>query len=141
MNTSKTLTSLRCTRAALAALGLAAALGSVAPSLAEAQRGSRGASAAEAEAATPSGVVNIQTASAEQLQLLPGIGPSKAQAIVAQREQHAFRRVEDLMRVRGIGRATFRRLRSMLSVDGPTTLSPPVRTRRRGASAATEATE
>lgn len=139
MNTSKTLTSLRCTRAALAALSLAAALGAVAPSLASAQRGSRQANAVEAETEAPSGVVNIQTASAEQLQLLPGIGPSKAQAIVAHREQHAFRRVEDLMRVRGIGRATFRRLRSMLSVDGPTTLSPPARTARRARAASTDA--
>lgn len=63
-------------------------------------------------------VVDIQNATAEQLQQLPGIGPSKAAAIVAYRAEHPFRRVEDIMRVRGIGRATFRRLRPMLTVAG-----------------------
>src|SRR4051812_34788455 len=52
------------------------------------------------------GVVNIQTATAEQLQLLPGIGPSKAEAIIAYRTAHPFARVEDILRVRGIGRGT-----------------------------------
>ncbi|MCZ7683351.1 MAG: ComEA family DNA-binding protein [Sandaracinaceae bacterium] len=81
-------------------------------------------------------MVNIQTATAEQLQLLPGVGPSKAQAIVEYRERRAFRRVEDIMRVRGIGRATFRRLRPMLTVDGPTTLTAPVRATRASQEAA-----
>jgi competence protein ComEA len=118
MNTMKNVIRLRWIRAALAALGLAAALATAAPSGVEAQRGRR-AAAAQAQ---DEGVVNIQTASEDQLQLLPGIGPSKARAIVEFRQRRAFRRVQDLMRVRGIGRATFRRLRSMLTVDGPTTL-------------------
>jgi competence protein ComEA len=121
MNSIENIIRLRWVRAALAALGLAAALATVAPTGVEAQRGRR-ATAAQAQ---DDGVVNIQTASADQLQLLPGIGPSKAQAIVQFRERRAFRRVQDLMRVRGIGRATFRRLRSMLTVDGPTTLTAP----------------
>jgi competence protein ComEA len=69
---------------------------------------------------------------------LPGIGPSKAAAIVAFRERTAFRRIEDVMRVRGIGRATFRRLRTMLSVSGPTTLSTDVRAPRVRASDETD---
>ena len=121
MNTLDNLIRLRWVRATLAAFGLAAALFAVNPQGAEAQR------AAASEQAQPDGVVNIQTASPEQLQLLPGIGPSKAEAIVSHRERRAFRRVEDLMRVRGIGRATFRRLRSMLTVDGPTTMAAPQR--------------
>lgn len=76
--------------------------------------------------AAPEGVVNIQTATAEELQRLPGVGPSKAAAIIAFRERTAFRRVEDILRVRGIGRATFRRLRPYLSVSGPTTLATDV---------------
>lgn len=101
---------------ALGTLALGGALFTVAPQLTAAQP-----SASTAQAATD-GVVNIQTATVEQLQQLPGIGPSKAEAIVAQRERRAFRRIEDILRVRGIGRSTFRRLRSMLTVDGPTTL-------------------
>ena len=119
---SLTKTRTRLIRAFLAALGLAAAITSVSVP-AEAQRGRRAEAAQTAP--TSGGVVNIQTASAEQLQLLPGIGPSKADAIVAQRERRAFRRVEDILRVRGVGRATFRRLRTMLTVDGPTTLTAP----------------
>ena len=111
-------------RRLVAALGVAAALTAFAPS-AFAQP--RTAATQEEEEGEPEGVVNIQSATEEQLQLLPGIGPSKAAAIVAHRESHAFRRVEDLMRVRGIGRATFRRLRPMLTVDGPTTLASPTR--------------
>lgn len=132
-NTTHTLIRLRWLRAGLAALGIAAALSTLAPADVSAQRGRR--ATAEQTQQSESGVVNIQTASAEQLQLLPGIGPSKAQAIVAFREQRAFRRVEDIMRVRGIGRATFRRLRSMLTVDGPTTMSAPVRATRASAEA------
>lgn len=114
-------TATRWLRRLVAALGVAAALTAFAPT-AFAQRGSP-----TEEESAPEGVVNIQSATVEQLLLLPGIGPSKAAAIVAHRETHAFRRVEDLMRVRGIGRATFRRLRPMLTVDGPTTFASPTR--------------
>lgn len=107
------------------AVGLAAALLSIGPAAASAD-----APVAE-EGTTSAGVVNIQTASPEELQRLPGIGPSRAEAIVAQRDRRAFRRIEDLMRVRGVGRATFRRLRSMLTVRGATTLAPPPSRRAR----------
>jgi len=66
--------------------------------------------------------VNINTASEQQLAALPGVGASKARSIVSSRERRRFGRIEEIMRVRGIGRATFRRLRPMLRVDGPTTL-------------------
>ena len=120
----------RSLRLVLAACGLAAALGATAPAPADAQRARRAPATSSVSAPSSEGVVNIQTASAEQLQQLPGIGPSKAAAIVQHREQRAFRRVEDLMRVRGIGRATFRRLRPMLTVDGPTTYAAPARAAR-----------
>jgi competence protein ComEA len=81
--------------------------------------------------AAPSGVVNINTATAEQLQLLPGVGPSRAQAIIAYREQHPFRRAEDLVNVRGIGRATLNHLLPYVTVDGQTTLNRPVPSIRR----------
>ena len=84
----------------------------------------------EESAASTEGVINIQTASAEELQRLPGIGPSKAEAIIAQRTRAPFRRIEDILRVRGIGRATFRRLRPHLSVAGPSTLTHDLPMRR-----------
>ncbi|MBX7193388.1 MAG: ComEA family DNA-binding protein [Sandaracinaceae bacterium] len=110
-----------------------AALGALAPHLvsvtAHAQRRSAPTTAIEMPAAAE-GVVNIQTATADELQRLPGIGPSKAAAIIAFRERTAFRRVEDILRVRGIGRATFRRLRPYLTVSGQTTLTTDVTSRR-----------
>jgi|GEM_PF-1025188 len=84
--------------------------------------------AAQAAAAEPpavSGVVNINTATAQQLQLLPGIGPSRAQAIVTQRERHPYRRPEDLLSIRGIGRATLNRMLPYIVVEGETTLTRP----------------
>ena len=69
------------------------------------------------------GVVNINTATAEQLQLLPGVGPSKARAIVKYRAKAKFKATYALIRVRGIGRKTFRKLRRYLTVKGPTTLA------------------
>ena len=88
----------------------------------------------------PSGVVNIQTASAEQLQLLPGIGPSKADAIIRFRTTHPFSHVEDILRVRGIGRVTFRRLRPMITVSGGTTMTADVHTPHAGATDASTTT-
>ena len=51
-------------------------------------------------------VININLASATQLEQLPGVGPATAKAIVAYREKYgAFNTVEDLLKVRGIGPA------------------------------------
>jgi comEA protein len=76
------------------------------------------------------GVVNINTASLDELELLPGVGPSKARLIAAYRQQHPFRTVEELARVKGIGPKTVRRLRAHLVVRGPTTAQPPSRRHR-----------
>jgi competence protein ComEA len=63
-------------------------------------------------------LVNLNTASAEQLATLPGIGATRAQAIVAYRQQQGpFQRVEDLLAVSGIGPSTLERLRSLVTVD------------------------
>ncbi len=61
--------------------------------------------------------VNVNTASAEQLESLPGIGPALAQLIVAGRP---YRSIDELDRVRGIGPSLIASLRPMISVDGDT---------------------
>ena len=67
------------------------------------------------------GVINLNTAPAELLSLLPGVGPSKAGAIVIYRNRRPFRTVDELVRIKGIGRKMVRRLRPHLAVAGPTT--------------------
>lgn len=73
------------------------------------------------------GPVNVNTADAATLaRELHGIGPAKAQAIVAHRDKHGpFRSVDDLARVRGIGRKTVERNRDLLRLDGRTAAAPP----------------
>ncbi|MBI4199980.1 MAG: ComEA family DNA-binding protein [Chloroflexi bacterium] len=68
----------------------------------------------------PQRKVNINTASAEELDLLlPGIGPVKAQAIVEYREKNGpFRRIDELMNVNGIGPKTYEAVRDLVKV-GP----------------------
>lgn len=60
--------------------------------------------------------ININEATAEELVALPGIGPSRAEAIIAERQKRRFRRVEDILRVPGIGRKTFLRIRAEIRV-------------------------
>jgi competence protein ComEA len=76
------------------------------------------------------GVVNLNSASEEQLALLPGIGPQKAKAIVEHRRTHPFHRVEELMKVKGIGHKIFFRLRPNVTLAGPTTLTTEIKMRR-----------
>ncbi|MCA9576999.1 MAG: helix-hairpin-helix domain-containing protein [Polyangiales bacterium] len=74
---------------------------------------------ASGESGSPAILVNLNTATVAELQRLPGVGPARAEAIVAYRERRPFRRIEELMRIRGIGRKTFRRLRPMLTLASP----------------------
>ncbi len=76
----------------------------------------------EAESTAPlgtNGKININTATVDQLTLLPDIGPKLAQRIVDYREEHgAFSRVEDLLLVEGIGEKRLEELRDYITVGG-----------------------
>jgi len=66
--------------------------------------------------------IDVNQASAAELSLLPGVGPSLAAAIVADRESRgAFRRPQDLDRVRGIGPAIMARILPHVTVGSPAT--------------------
>ncbi len=65
--------------------------------------------------------VNINTATKEELDALPGIGPVKAQAIIDYRNANGrFKSLEDLKKVNGIGDATFEKLKPDISLTGAT---------------------
>lgn len=70
---------------------------------------------APAEYGTTSGMVNVNTASADALCALPGIGTAKAKAIVDHRNQNGpFSSAEDLLRVKGIGSSILERIRGLI---------------------------
>ena len=103
-------------RAAALVLLLAAAF-AISPALSRAVASSRPASAVST--ADP---IDVNQASAAELSLLPGVGPSLAAAIVADRESRgAFRRPQDLDRVRGIGPAILARILPHVTVGSPAT--------------------
>lgn len=61
--------------------------------------------------------VNINTASQQDLETLPGIGPAKAEAIIKYREEHgSFHQVDDLTKVNGIGQKTIDSIRDSIEV-------------------------
>ena len=63
------------------------------------------------------GLININTASAAELETLPGIGSVKAEAIIAWRRRHGgFASIEDIRNVSGIGDATWEDIRDLITV-------------------------
>jgi len=81
-----------------------------APSLAQAK-------AAAAPKAASTTVVNINTASAAELDSLPGIGAKTAARIVEYRQKNGpFKKVEELMNVRGVGEKNFLKLKAQITV-------------------------
>lgn len=71
--------------------------------------------------------VDLNRATLEELQHLPGIGPRKAEAIVALRKKRPFTRVTQLLEVKGVGRKTLERLKPWVRVapvPAPTLVLP-----------------
>jgi len=71
------------------------------------------------------GKININTATGEQLKLLPGVGPATAAKILAYRIRRPFAHPTHLLRISGIGRKTFNAMRRYVAVEGETTLHVP----------------
>jgi competence protein ComEA len=64
--------------------------------------------------------ININTATAAELETLPGVGPATAARILEYRQKNGpFKKIEDLMNVRGIGEKTFLTLKPMIAVGPP----------------------
>src|SRR5262245_55983428 len=68
----------------------------------------------------PAAMVNINTASSSELEVLPGIGPKVAARIVEYRKTKGpFKKIEELMNVQGVGEKSFLKLRPQLTVGTP----------------------
>lgn len=76
-----------------------------------------------AEQAALEGKVNINTADAKQISLLPGIGQKTADSIVAYRTQHgSFTSVQGLGQVKGVGKKTLEKISTYILLEGESTL-------------------
>lgn len=70
---------------------------------------------------------NINTASQNELEMLKGIGPVKARAIIEERERNGeFKSVEELTRVKGIGKGTLKQLADQITVDDSSVVNETV---------------
>jgi competence protein ComEA len=74
----------------------------------------------QSQAEAQAKLVNLNTATANELATLPGVGPAVAARIIEYREKNgAFKKIEDLMNVRGIGEKTFLKLKPLVTVAPP----------------------
>jgi competence protein ComEA len=80
--------------------------------------GAAGAQSTRPAAASQSAaMVNLNTASVAQLETLPGVGKATAERIVEYRDKNGgFKKVEDLMNVRGIGEKSFLKIKPLITV-------------------------
>ena len=75
---------------------------------------------ADTKAAAAGPLVNLNTAPAEQLERLPGVGPKTAARIIEYRQKSGgFKKIEELMNVRGIGEKAFLKMKPQLTVAPP----------------------
>jgi comEA protein len=103
-------------RRILFAFVILVAMAAAGPSTVWAQAPKSAAVAAKARA-TAANPVNLNSASAAQLQTLPGVGASTAQRIVEHRQKNGgFKKIEELMNVKGIGEKSFLKLKPLITV-------------------------
>ena len=60
--------------------------------------------------------IDLNTATIEQLHSLKGIGHKKAVAILEYRKEHNFTKIEDIMKVKGIGKKLFKKIKDQIEV-------------------------
>jgi len=110
-----------CLAAALLLPGLAGAGGKAKPHAPKQAPAAAPQKAAETGDAAKQ-VVNVNTATEEELCFLPGVGPKKAQAIIGLRQKAPFKSAKELVKVKGIGPKSLKKLAPFVAVSGPTTL-------------------
>jgi competence ComEA-like helix-hairpin-helix protein len=74
--------------------------------------------------------LDLNAATAEQLEALPGIGPAKAKAIVEYRAKQRFSTAEELMQVQGVGAKLFEQLKDQITVGSASVSGDPASTVR-----------
>jgi competence protein ComEA len=105
-------------RPSLVVIGALALVTILSSSAAADQAGKGKAAAARPAAPTAATPVNLNTATAAQLETLPGIGPRAAERILEYRQKNgSFKKIEELMNVKGIGEKSFLKLKPLIVVS------------------------
>jgi competence protein ComEA len=82
-----------------------------------AQSSPRSGGASKSVSVAPTSPVNLNTATEAQLEALPGVGASTARRIIEYRQKNgAFKKIEELMNVKGIGEKSFLKLKPLITV-------------------------
>ncbi len=69
------------------------------------------------------GVVNLNTGTVKELELLPGVGAKTAKLIVEYRAKQPFKTPAEVVKVKGVGKGIYAKIKDHITVSGPTTLA------------------